>query len=32
MTLFADLVFPLPLARSFRYIVPERLSADAQPG
>ncbi len=32
MTLFADLVFPLPLARSFRYIVPDRLAVDALVG
>ena len=32
MTLFADLVFPLPLDRSFRYIVPPNLAARVRPG
>jgi primosomal protein N' (replication factor Y) len=32
MTLFADLVFPLPLAHSFRYIVPPNLAAAALTG
>ena len=32
MTLFADLAFVLPLARSFRYIVPPALAAAAAPG
>ncbi len=32
MTLFADLVFPLPLDRSFRYVVPPNLAACVRPG
>ena len=32
MTLFADLVFPLPLDRSFRYTVPPHLAALVRPG
>jgi primosomal protein N' (replication factor Y) len=32
MTLYADVIVPLPVERAFRYIVPERLACAVRPG